>query len=96
MPLPSVVSEQPTAETANSLACRATAWTAWKPFLQKAATANDAKVQTVAGGGDPGSGLSEPADKNSQQPNSADGVEAVPPKDGNSRRCKGSDCSRGR
>ncbi|HPY61923.1 MAG TPA: hypothetical protein PLJ22_02135, partial [Kiritimatiellia bacterium] len=26
----------------------------------------------------------------------ADGVEAVPPEGGNSRRCKGSDCSRGR
>ena len=29
-------------------------WTAWKPSLQKAETADDAKVQTVAGGGDPG------------------------------------------
>ena len=29
-------------------------WTAWKLSLQKTGTADDAKVQTVAGGGDPG------------------------------------------
>ena len=43
-------------------------WTAWKPSLQKAATADDARVQTVAGGGDPGRGLNEPGYRNSQQP----------------------------
>ncbi|HOE00128.1 MAG TPA: hypothetical protein PLD40_02520 [Kiritimatiellia bacterium] len=55
-------------QSANSPACRATARTAWKLSLQKAETADDAKVQTVAGGGDPGSGLNEPSYKNSQQP----------------------------
>ena len=55
-------------------------WTAWKLSLQKTGTADDAKVQTVAGGGDPGvlwfsvagggdpgTGLNEPGYKNSQQ-----------------------------
>ena len=58
-------------------------WTAWKPSLQKAKTAQTAD---------------NPACHATAQcaASRADGVEAVPPEDRNSRRCKGSDCSRGR